>query len=647
MTIWHSYGDQTIPAATNRAISLGRVFEASPAEMAALGNCQTANFDAVQEFRVVKNLASDLEGSLDPGQGKPSALEAGPGQGETSVSEAGLGLAAASGLKASVWGPGDFEVIEIREVDLVDDLFELSETAGASKAGSSGRVLARDMAPVNHGKVKDGSLRSLEVVASLKARWPKALPNSMPIVLPKVMPKAAPELEGGLGKLQLGTNRLERRRQMRPKETPLDSENILIQKAGPTPPAGRLAPERRPHPAWAADLPKSSEPSFGPAQAGLGGEQGDQIEFGFEGSDVWTPDELINLMAWGQGRGMSDLVLTSSELPWLRLSGLWQAVGQRKVQLGELSSLLNRLTRNEAASAMVLSGVDLDFGCEIPKDRVRRLRFRGNASAVANGWGTGLSVTLRVLPDLPPALAILGVEEPLIEALFPENGLVLVTGVMGSGKSTLLAATLRHLSETTRRHIATYEAPVEFDLSGVPGRLGPVEQSEVPRHLPLFAKAARNVTRRAADAVLIGESRDPETIRSLLEAAEIGVTAYTTVHTRSVAATPGRMIAVFDRSERAQLASALTAALRVIVQQRLYPKIGGGRLAVREFLVFDQDMRSSLQQLPLERLGGAVDDLVRSKGQTLEAAVRLEVEKGQLDESVLETVLAEKRRTDV
>ena len=355
-------------------------------------------------------------------------------------------------------------------------------------------------------------------------------------------------------------------------------------------------------------------------------------------------DDMIALMAWARGQGASDLVFTSEGRPWLRLSGEWLPAAEKSCRLGELAGLVNRLTRNEAAAAMVLSGVEMDFGCEIPLSRGRGARFRANASAVANGWAAGLSLTLRALPDQPPDLASLDLEPDLAKALFPDNGLVLVTGVMGSGKSTLLAAALRRLCERTRRHVATYESPIEFDLAGLPEKLGPVEQSEVGRHIGGFGAAARNVTRRAADCVLIGESRDPETIRSILEAAEIGVAAYTTVHSRSVAATPNRMISVFERAERAQTASALISALRVIVQQRLYPKVGGGRLAVREFLVFDQDMREALQRRPIESLDADLEALVRDHGQSLESAVRREAAQGRLAPEILARVLAEKRR---
>jgi defect-in-organelle-trafficking protein DotB len=206
-----------------------------------------------------------------------------------------------------------------------------------------------------------------------------------------------------------------------------------------------------------------------------------------------------------------------------------------------------------------------------------------------------------------------------------------------------LAAALRQLAETGHRHIATYEAPIEFDLAGLPNRISPVEQTEIPRHLGGFVAAARNVTRRAADAVLIGEARDPQTIRSLMEAAEIGVTAYTTVHTRSVADTPSRIIGVFDQAERASLKASLFSAIRVIVQQRLYPAVGGGRRAVREFLVFNQQMRSLLQRESLSNLPMAIEELVQIRGQSLEKAVRREVALGHLSSEALESVLAEKR----
>ena len=115
-------------------------------------------------------------------------------------------------------------------------------------------------------------------------------------------------------------------------------------------------------------------------------------------------EETLALMAWGRSKGASDLVFTSEDSPWLRLEGQWRKATPRRFRLTDLASLLNRLTRNEAAAAMVLSGVEMDFSCEVPLGRRESARFRGNASAVANSWSTGLSLTLRALPDQPPEL---------------------------------------------------------------------------------------------------------------------------------------------------------------------------------------------------------------------------------------------------
>ena len=111
---------------------------------------------------------------------------------------------------------------------------------------------------------------------------------------------------------------------------------------------------------------------------------------------------------------------------------------------------------------------------QIEESRGLRRRYRGNASAIADGYATGVKVVFRAIPDIPPTLSSLEVEPALLANAFPDNGLVLVTGVMGSGKSTLLAAMLRQIIEYGGRNVSTYEAPIEFNLTNIPGAAGPV-----------------------------------------------------------------------------------------------------------------------------------------------------------------------------
>ena len=215
---------------------------------------------------------------------------------------------------------------------------------------------------------------------------------------------------------------------------------------------------------------------------------------------------------------------------------------------------------------------------------------------------------------------------------------------MGSGKSTLLAAILRRIIESGGRHVSTYEAPIEFDFDAVPKPGGPVSQSTIPEHLKSFLTATRNSTRTAPDVVLIGESRDPDTLRGMMESAEIGVAAYSTVHTRSVPETLSRIINVFPFAERLQVRATLLSSLRLIVSQRLLPLPDkSGRIALREYLAFTPEIRETLLDTPLERLILKTEDLLAVSGQRMQDAAQAAYEDGRLARENYLAILAERK----
>ena len=148
----------------------------------------------------------------------------------------------------------------------------------------------------------------------------------------------------------------------------------------------------------------------------------------------------------------------------------------------------------------------------------------------------------------------------------------------------------------------------------MPNPGGPVSQSTIPEHLKSFLTATRNSTRTAPDVVLIGESRDPDTLRGMMESAEIGVAAYSTVHTRSVPETLSRIINVFPFAERLQVTATLLSCLRLVISQRLLPlPDNSGRTALREYLGGKVDVLecgTGLHLLVRVRDGRSQDELV-------------------------------------
>ncbi|MCP3944998.1 MAG: Flp pilus assembly complex ATPase component [Desulfobacteraceae bacterium] len=366
-----------------------------------------------------------------------------------------------------------------------------------------------------------------------------------------------------------------------------------------------------------------------------------------ETSSFWLVDDLNNLLLWATKLKASDVELKPGTPIWMRIHGKWQTITKRPLKSEEIFYLMDEITRDRSCAAKVQSGIPQDFSYEIKIDRVSKQGFRGNASACKDGWSIGGVITLRINPSIPPTIKDLEVEQELIEAATPDNGLVLVTGVMGSGKSTLIAALLRHIIETQPRSVSTYEDPIEFDLTTIPNPMGPVTQAEIPVHLSKFAESSRNAARRATDIILYGEARDLETMSGMLESAELGVAAYATVHTRSVAETPARIINKFPDDIQNQVATTLIAGLRLIIQQRLLPRIGGGRIAIKEFLTFDQDMRIQLAKTPIARLIPALEEMLHQKGQPLLVDAQKKFKMGLIHEEDYLKILKEKETSNV
>lgn len=375
----------------------------------------------------------------------------------------------------------------------------------------------------------------------------------------------------------------------------------------------------------------------------------EELLFEAEPALAWKRADVDALLLWAAERGASDIAISSGIRPRIRLQGRWLRVGLRRVETqSSMVPVLIETTRAQDAWARLQGREFLDFAYDValPGTPWKKRRFRVDATACRDGNGVGVSIVFRTIPELPPRLDELGIEAALRDALFPNNGLVLITGVMGSGKSTTLAAVLREVVETTDKQVITYEAPIEFDLMALNDQTnsgGFVVQSEIGSHLASFDVAPKNSTRRAADVVLYGEARDPETVGGMIEQAEVGTAVYATAHTPSVASTPGRVINVFGSQDQPSMAAGFLGAIRLIVQQRLLKTYDGKRVAVREWLAFDDSMRKDILSMTLPKLYGYLEEKVQERGMPLLRSAEALYARGLLLDSEIEQIRAEKR----
>ena len=141
------------------------------------------------------------------------------------------------------------------------------------------------------------------------------------------------------------------------------------------------------------------------------------------------------------------------------------------------------------------------------------------------------------------------------------NGIIIVSGPTGSGKSTTLASALRE-KDSGELNIVTAEDPIEYDLGGN------IQQFPVIRAKgQTFANLLRTFLRQDPDVILIGETRDPETADSSMDAAETGHLVFTTLHANSASSSLTRLMDMEVPSYK------LNASLRGVLAQRLLRKV--------------------------------------------------------------------------
>ena len=366
-----------------------------------------------------------------------------------------------------------------------------------------------------------------------------------------------------------------------------------------------------------------------------------------EPSAHWQGGDLDKLLLWSVEHKASDICIQPDHRVWIRRHGDWITVTNRELSSDEIFEMVDQISGTASSSAQLKGSRDLDFAYEVSTGRFDSERFRVNATACRDGWGTGAELTMRSIPSTPPRLEELSIEQEILDSAFPDRGLVLVTGTVGTGKSTLLASMLRHIRETQRRKIVTFEHPIEFDLMNIPNSKGPLVQTSIPEHLSGFDITPRNAMRRAVDVMLVGESRDRDTLWGMLEAAETGVVAYSTVHTQSVADTPTRIINVFSADMQQQVASTLLASLRLVVQQRLEQSPQGGRVPIKEYLVFNRSVRDQLIQVRPDKISDAVQELVESQGKPILQDVYEKYEQGLLYQETVRKIEKENKKGGV
>jgi twitching motility protein PilT len=318
-------------------------------------------------------------------------------------------------------------------------------------------------------------------------------------------------------------------------------------------------------------------------------------------------------------RGGSDLLLVAGVPPCIRFEGAVQPIAETLlIGSGIEAAVLPALTPNALRQYREHQISDSSYRIEgLGRFRINLHRERGMAAA-----------TVRALPNQIPRLDQLRLP-PSVEALSRlPRGLILIGGPAGSGKTTTVAALVNEINHRDARHIITIEDPVEYEH---PHIRSVIEQVEVGVDAPDFPTALRAALRQAPDVIVVGEMRDPETMRIAVAAAETGHLVLSTLHTTDVASTISRICDSFPPERQNTIRQELAMALSGVVTQVLLPDQRGGRVPAVELLLIGYGARQHIRRNALQHLHQEIT-MTKSKGSTtLEESLANLVRTGAVD----------------
>jgi len=338
-----------------------------------------------------------------------------------------------------------------------------------------------------------------------------------------------------------------------------------------------------------------------------------------EGSE---PASTLQLDAWLKtliARGGSDLLLVAGAPACIRTKGAVQKIDAAPLEGSEIeAAVLPALSSHALARYRQMQIADSSYRVAgLGRFRINLHRERGRAAAA-----------IRALPQKVPTLRELNLP-PSVEALAHlPRGLVLIGGPAGSGKSTTLAALIDDINRREARHIVTIEDPIEYEHTHI---RSVIEQVEIGSDAPDFPTALRAALRQAPDVLVVGEMRDPETMRIAVSAAETGHLVLSTLHTIDVATTISRISDSFSDERQNTIRQELAMAIAAVMTQILLPSKSGERFPAAELLMIGYGARQHIRRNALQHLHQEIT-MTKKKGSfALEESLVQLISKGHID----------------
>lgn len=330
------------------------------------------------------------------------------------------------------------------------------------------------------------------------------------------------------------------------------------------------------------------------------------------------PSALTGWLEAMSERNASDLLLLPGEPPAFRIEGHVVRSESTILDGDDVTELVMPELTLHAQRQFREHGI-ADAALKVPglgRFRINLHRERGRPAAA-----------IRRLPTTVPSLASLNLPPGAALLSRIPRGLVIIGGATGSGKTTTMAAVVDEINRRDEKHIICIEDPIEYEHAN---RRSVIQHIEIGTDAPDFPTALRSALRQAPDVLVIGEMRDPETMRIALAAGETGHLVLSTLHTTDVPSTIARMTDSFPAERQPTIRQEIAAALAAVFVQTLVPA-GAARIPAAELLMIQYGARQHIRRNALQHLHQEMTITRKNGSFTIEECLAKLVGRGVVD----------------
>ncbi len=238
-----------------------------------------------------------------------------------------------------------------------------------------------------------------------------------------------------------------------------------------------------------------------------------------------------------------------------------------------------------------------------------------------------LSISIKMVPNEIMNINDFEIADIMKQVVAMNSGLVIICGPASSGRSMTALSILDNINKNQEKRIVTIEEPIEFQFIN---NLSIINQREVGSDVESFEEGLKNVIDESVDVVYVSKIQSQEEINLLLQVASSGKMVLAIIDSESIIELMDKIFGSFDLSEKEWAKSLVTESLKVVINQRILQKIGGGQIVVAEILTMTPSSKPIIKSAKFDQLQSIMQTSRQDGMQDLESVIRNLLQRGAI-----------------